>query len=361
VSKKEPLVSATPVERLTALWALNEAGLGGVLHALRWPFTGILVGGIAVILVTLIAYFAESRWRAILRATAVVILVKAMVSPHTPLQAYFAVAFQGLIGAALFSTLPGFRVPALLVALLAMLEASLQKLFVLSVIYGTSLWHALNLFFEYASREFGQLHLSSVVTGSELVISGYVGLHLLGGIAIGWVAGKLPGRIRMALEESDGFQWSRYLQEGETEFRTAHRKKRRKRWLSVASLLVLILLIFLWRNPNARGLSQAAYVVLRAVTVLTLWYAIFAPLLMRLLQRTLRRRRMRYTDELTRTMQFLPALRGAAIAIWLESRRHGGLAGLRFFLKSLILFALLFEPSAEDVAESAPLSNPPGE
>ena len=70
------------VERLTALWALNEAGLGGLIHAMRVPFTGIVVGSTAVVLIALIAFFAEKKAKAILKATVIVLLIKAAASPH---------------------------------------------------------------------------------------------------------------------------------------------------------------------------------------------------------------------------------------------------------------------------------------
>jgi hypothetical protein len=51
--------SAVSIARLTALWAFVEAGLGGILHAFKVPFTGLLVGGMAVMLITLIAHFSN--------------------------------------------------------------------------------------------------------------------------------------------------------------------------------------------------------------------------------------------------------------------------------------------------------------
>ena len=45
------------IQRLTALWAFAESGLGGMLHALQLPFTGLIVGGLSVIIITLIAKF----------------------------------------------------------------------------------------------------------------------------------------------------------------------------------------------------------------------------------------------------------------------------------------------------------------
>ncbi|MFT5818187.1 MAG: hypothetical protein ACI95K_001675, partial [Lentimonas sp.] len=71
------------ISRLTALWALSEAGLGGVLHALQSPFTGLFVGGFAIVLGSLIAYFAEDKWNTIFRSLLVVLIIKLAVSPHS--------------------------------------------------------------------------------------------------------------------------------------------------------------------------------------------------------------------------------------------------------------------------------------
>jgi len=39
------------------LWALSESGLGGMMFALKIPFTGFFVGGFAVVMLGLIAHF----------------------------------------------------------------------------------------------------------------------------------------------------------------------------------------------------------------------------------------------------------------------------------------------------------------
>ena len=72
------------IERLTALWALNESGLGGFLHVFNTPFTGLIVGGISILMISLIAYYAEDKWKAVLRALLIVLIVKMAVSPHSP-------------------------------------------------------------------------------------------------------------------------------------------------------------------------------------------------------------------------------------------------------------------------------------
>ncbi|HHM23580.1 MAG TPA: hypothetical protein ENJ23_00895 [Bacteroidetes bacterium] len=333
-----------PVERLTALWALSEAGLGGVLHALRWPFTGILVGGFAVILISLIASFAERPGWAILRATIIVLIIKAMVSPHTPIQAYFAVGFQGLAGAGLFTLLPHGGAAEFLLAILAMAEAAFQKLLVLTILYGRTLWHALDLFFDYVSRQVAGLHLTAVVSGSELTIASYVGLHLVGGVVIGWAAIRIPRQIGRTLNEAAALPQEVLRLQLPSGSVPKRKRRKRRRVVSFLVLLLLILAALILRNPNARGMSQAAYVVVRAMVVLAVWYLILAPLVIRLFVRFIDRKKTRYSGELTAALSVLPSLRRAAVLLWSESRKIGGLAGARHFVRSLILFALLFEP-----------------
>ena len=86
------------IDKLTALWALNESGLGGFLHVFNTPFTGLIVGGIAILLISLIAYYAENKWQAIFKALVIVLIIKMAVSPYSPFGAYVAVSFQALFG-----------------------------------------------------------------------------------------------------------------------------------------------------------------------------------------------------------------------------------------------------------------------
>ena len=93
------------LQRLTALWAFTESGLGGIMHALQIPFTGLLVGGMAVIMICLIAEFSEHTYKEVLKSVIIVLIVKAMAAPLTPVTAYIAVSFQAILGFVLFSLL----------------------------------------------------------------------------------------------------------------------------------------------------------------------------------------------------------------------------------------------------------------
>src|SRR5882762_4225935 len=94
---------AIAIQRLTALWAFSESGLGGIMHALQIPFTGLVVGGMSVIMISFIAEISGHQYKEILKSALIVLIIKAMVSPYTPFPAYIAVSFQALSGYILFS------------------------------------------------------------------------------------------------------------------------------------------------------------------------------------------------------------------------------------------------------------------
>ena len=47
--------------KLTALWVLCEAMLGGMIHGLKIPVSGLLVGSCAVVCICLLAWYVPAR------------------------------------------------------------------------------------------------------------------------------------------------------------------------------------------------------------------------------------------------------------------------------------------------------------
>ncbi|HQV56122.1 MAG TPA: hypothetical protein PLX17_11430, partial [Chitinophagaceae bacterium] len=68
VVKNSPLGVRGIYYRLIALWVLFEAMLGGIIHGLKIPISGLFVGGSAVICICLITWYVPQRG-AIIKAT----------------------------------------------------------------------------------------------------------------------------------------------------------------------------------------------------------------------------------------------------------------------------------------------------
>jgi hypothetical protein len=324
------------VERLTALWALNEAGLGGMIHALRVPFTGIVVGSTAVVLIALIAFFAERRARAILKATTIVLLIKAAASPHTPLPAYAAVAFQGLAGAALFALLPSLRFGALVLGLLALWQGAVQKLLVMTILYGRSLWDSVDAVGRWILEKMGGGPGELSPTGWFLVF--YLGYYTVAGLITGWLAGAIPGEIGRAL----GRPRPRPAPAPDAAWPAL---PARKRWwqrtpFKAGLVLAALLLATAWLQPGPEGWARGLRIFARAAVVLAVWIWIVRPLGLALFRRFRRREQSVYGAEVTRALAQLPALRQAAAVAWRQSRAVPGLRRWKYFLVELIVLAL---------------------
>src|ERR1700722_18894783 len=131
--------------RLIALWILCETMLGGVIHGAKIPAAGLILGSCAIICISLIAYHVPSKG-SILKATLIVAIFKMMLSPQAPPTAYIAVFFQGLMGEALFWNKKIYSVSCLFFGILVLLESGLQRMLVLTILYGKDLWQAINTF-----------------------------------------------------------------------------------------------------------------------------------------------------------------------------------------------------------------------
>ncbi len=167
---------------------------------MKIPFTGIVVGSTAVILISTIGYFSRRKASSIFRATMVVLLVKAAASPHSPLPAYLSVSFQGLAGALLFGWLPSRRLAAMILGLLALWQGAAQKLLVMTLLYGRPLWEGVDAVGRWMLDHAGSGLFGLSPTGWVLFL--YIGYYTLGGLITGWLAATLSPEIARALQRA---------------------------------------------------------------------------------------------------------------------------------------------------------------
>ncbi len=322
--------------RLTALWALNEAALGGLLHLFRSPFTGIFVGGSAVLLIALIAHWSEKPARDIPKALLVVLIIKAVVSPHAPLPAYVAVSFQGLLGALLFSALPSFRLSALLLGFLALVEAALQKLLITTLLFGMPIWESIDLFIDHILRKMQLLGQGSV-EGSTWLIGLYVGLYALAGLVVGWTAGWLPAEAEREAQRTS------LPDQVEALAAIAPKPPKpawKKRWVWAILGLLLFMTAVYYLVPAARPQWSPVWLIVRTFAVMGLWYFLLSPALMWLLRRFLRKQAQSYEREVQEAMDMLPAFRQLLKTAWKETRALKGWARWKTLLLRTIAYTL---------------------
>jgi hypothetical protein len=305
------------IQRLTALWAFTESGLGGIMHALQFPFTGLLVGGMAVIMICLIADMSERSYKSILKSAIIVLIVKAMVSPYTPFTAYIAVSFQALLGFGLFSLLRINFISILLLSTIAMLE--------------------------WLSKQLG----SSISNGSYWVIAVYLFIYLAGGIFIAWLAKRT---IRSFKEDMPVFVLEKHgslTPVAPVTVKSAPQKRFKKIWILIFVMLTISAMLFIFSNNQNQGWLEVAKTISWTISAILLWFMVISPLLTKAMQRFLHKNESRYSDEVLRTLSFLPVLKQLTGLAWQQSKLHKGANRLYFFFVSLIHATLTYSDSAE--------------
>jgi len=334
------------VERLTALWALSEAGLGGFLHALKSPLVGTVTGAAAVMIICLIAHYADRKIHAILKALTIVLIIKVAVSPHSPVTAYFAVCFQALAGAALFRIIPQFRVAAFLLGVLSLLESALQKILILTLMYGNSLWESINVLFAYLSRHLGVGAPPPGLQPSAWLIALYLGFYgVIGGVA-GLLGGTLPRAIAEAMSRPPP---SASLAEVDGAAAASGRPRRPRviRKLCRVGLVVTTMVVILtFFTPAVSGAAGGVPVVLHTAGVLLVWYFLAAPLLMRGLRRFLKHKEAGYSHDIRNALALFAHLKAYAGQWRGDAGGTRGLARVWQFLLAMVVFALTFEAAA---------------
>lgn len=322
------------IQRLTALWALNECGLGGFLHALQSPFTGLLVGSIAMICIAFICSLADNKWQTVMMSLAIVLVIKALVSPHSSPTAYIAVIFQGVIGAVIYRFIPGLLKSSLLFVSIGLIESAIQRLLTLTILYGNTIWEAVNIWGTWVTGQWG---IILPFSSSRLIIFFYLAIHLGAGMAIGWLIfrtiravkdhwGEAKYHLRLSAEDKKEFINSNI----------GHKKK----WKRYVFFFVLtIIIVFAYSlHDGATGIQKGLIAILRAIAILALWFVFIAPVMIHLLQKWLHKKHQQLTKEITSTMEMFPQI------IWIIDKAWKETVHLRFFnrWKSFLLHSFLY-------------------
>ena len=326
------MVTETPnsksINRLTALWALSESGLGGIMHALKIPFTGFIVGGFAVIIISLLAHFSNNNFKIILQSTLLVLLVKAGVSPQSPLAAYIAVVFQGIVGALFFSMISNYKIATILFGFIALIESAVQQLLLTTLLFGKSIWVAADLFVQDVLKDF---HLSPDFSFSYWVILFYLIAYSFWGIYLGVYASKLPLKLQtksVTVEER-----YRALKINPSPILSSEKKKR-KGLIIVFSMLLFVVSIFL-----AEGyISKAIYVVLRTIALLCFVFFILKPVFLLLLKNVNDKKKIQIETIIT---QFPELGNLVNPAMQLAAEKKKGLPKYMEFVFVLIVLSLM--------------------
>lgn len=333
-------VSSISVLKITALWAFSESAFGGILHAISVPFRGIFISSAAVLFISLLALFSKNK-NEILKSTLIVLLVKLLVSPHTPLTAYFAVTVQGILGYLLFLPKNIYRLSAFILGILSLFFSGIQKIVVLTLVFGNTLWKSLNIFIQQVSMEFLSLKLD--LQFGYFLITLYVSIHLSAGIFIGYYAGKLPVKINRYkyLIPND------LLYNNQDEFPLKHKRKKKNWFLRPTGIIIIFIsisvLIYSYLYPHSLdiGSNDIVVMLIRSVVITLIWFSLIGPFITTLFHKYLEKKKSSYSKEINYVIDLFPQFKNIVSYCWINSSDKTGIKRIRKFLSTSFYYLLL--------------------
>ncbi len=303
--------------RLIALWAATEAFLGGMIHGLKLPVSGLVVGSGAVLCICLIAWYVPAKG-AILKATVIVAVCKMMLSPQSPPPAYLAVFFQGLIGEILFFNKKHFRTACVLLGGIALLESAIQRVLVMTILYGKNIWVVIDDFIHHLT------HQKTVTSYSILLVSGYILLHTIAGILVGFYAGKMVQH-----SQQWGLLHTHYLitipkeiTDSNAVLKSGNKGKKLRLGMFVFWLFLVGVLLLSWLQPGKPILPKQAVVqiLFRSLLIVLSWYFLISPLAMLLLKKWLTKQQQKSQTAIREVLLLLPSTKYIVQQSWQMSQ-----------------------------------------
>ncbi len=322
--------------------------MGGLLHAGRLPFTGLFISSAAVIFISLIGFSSKKRG-IILNATITVLIIKGLVSPHTPPNAYFAVFFQGLMGEILFAMSRFYRLTALLLGIICLLQSALQKLFIITLVFGFTFWNSIDIFTAYILKQLPLFNLQATdIRLSIYLIAFYIAIHLSAGIIAGWFAGTLPHRIEKQKKHLSAILKQISIRENITTTDAIIRKKwwkRPKKIVLFLFLLSLIIISYFDTGLYHYQFSKTMIMVIRSLLIMNLWFFFISPLIMKYFNRFMNKKRRMNEGDVKIIMRSIPQIKTITLACWEYSSHYKFTK--RFFVFMELLFMVIINGLSE--------------
>lgn len=341
---KKSSFSSINVKKLTALWAFSESTLGGILHALKIPFTGLFVGSASVFFISLIAQNSKSK-NEILKSTFIVILVKVVVTPFVQLTSHFAVLLQGLLGYSFYKFIPFKKFSTFLFAITALLLSAFQKIIILTILFGNGLWIAIDSFMKFLVIQFSLPKEFESLSISWILILIYASLHLFAGI---YVSIKILNFDKWYLQKKSEFDINLFnLKEENDLFIKKDNKKKKRWWQKKSGFLILIfsftimIISYLYPSLGKNIAYDILFMIIRSFIITFIWFEFISPKLIFYLQKYFEKKKFQHATEINTVTAVFPDLKKIINHTWNYSSKFNGIKRLKVFLSNTITLMFL--------------------
>ena len=229
--------------------------------------------------------------------------------------------------------------------ILALLFSSIQKIFILTLVFGNTLWESIDQFASFVINKFIVQENVVDFRFSFLLVGLYLGLHVFVGILVGLFAGKVPFWIEDVVQD-DKLEIGSF-NNVKAELRKKKKGKHKRWWQRLSGIIfisfVVTMVTFSYLFPEL-GTNKAAeilFMTLRALLIMIIWYSLLGPLALKFLKRFLKKKENLYASEISKIIDSFPHLRSLVSYCWKISSHEKGYRKIKSFLIYLVSFLLV--------------------
>jgi hypothetical protein len=337
------------LEKIIALWAFTEAFLGGFLHIIKIPFTGLIIGSFALLYISLISY-SNYRKGQIIQAAIIVIIIKMLLSPYTPIMAYFAVFYQGLLGELFFSRGSFRSINCFFLGILFAILSSVQKVLTLTLIFGMTLWESIDSFLNYAVNELSFSNLTGIKF-SYFIVCLYFMIHLSIGIISSIFVIRFIKNLTLNLTEPEYKINIKF--NGNVNNSFFEKKNKRFKLLKITFYIFLLVLLFItYFAPDKINLSTNSLLlmIIRGFIIILVWFKLLSPFIIRMFKKFISNKKSNYSKNIDNIVDMLPIFKLIAEESWHRSDNLKGFKKFIHFVKLNLINFLIYrkEPELKD-------------
>jgi hypothetical protein len=228
----------------------------------------------------------------------------------------------------------------------------LQKIVILTIVYGNSLWESIDVFVNFILNQmpFLAIHSDPIKFSFWLVLI-YISIHLLAGIAVGIFAVRIQGWLELEGKKEKTI----YLPKESGSNIIIQSKRKKRSWVRKPSIYAVILfagtlviLSYLYPEVSETQGMKALIMIVRSTCILVLWYTLIGPYLLKIAQKYLGSKKNKYAEEVQKTINILVPMRNIVYQSWAESRRFTGFKRFKKFILMSLITILLTEFSADE-------------
>jgi uncharacterized membrane protein len=227
--------------------------------------------------------------------------------------------------------------------MITVLVSGLQKIILLTLLFGNTLWKSINIFIKQVSKEFLSIDNPDVNYG-YLLVAVYLFIHLAAGIFIGIYAGFLPNKIKRYSQNAPDI----ILDSTVDSFPQKDKKRKNNIWLlRPTGIFVLIVsaavMIFSYLSPaiSDNMAIDIIIMIIRSIVLTIIWFVLLAPIVKKIFQKHLSKRKSNYAKEMDGIINMFPQFKKIVAYCWNKSSDKKGLKRIHYFLSTSFYYLLL--------------------